>query len=217
MRFRDRKDAGQRLAKRLHMYAGLPRQQVLALPRGGVVVAYEIAAALDIPLDVLNVRKLGAPCEQELAIGAIAAGGICVLNHDIIAEEGISQPYVDAIIERETRELLRREQRFRQGRAPLDLEHRPVILVDDGLATGATMWAAIVAVRAQKPACIVVAVPVAPPFACCAFKDLVKEVICLTKPHGFGAVGAWYDDFPQVSDAEVCTLLKKAWDKCSAA
>lgn len=217
MRFRDRHDAGQQLAQRLAPYTGHPQVCILALPRGGVPVAFEVAQALGVPLDICVVRKLGVPGQPELAMGAIATGGIRILNPAVIQELGVSAAALEAITQRELRELERREQLYRGARAssspehlpPLPLAGRIVILIDDGLATGATMRAAIAAVQAANPQRLVVAVPVAAAAACQELRDQVDEVISVLTPHALHAIGLWYDDFSQTSDAEVQRLLAK--------
>jgi putative phosphoribosyl transferase len=209
-RFRDRTHAGRVLAGKLARYAGRPDVRVLALPRGGVPVAYEVARALGAPLDVFLVRKLGMPGHRELAMGAIASGGVRVLNQDIVGRLGIPPHVIDSVAAREAEELARRERAYRDDRAPLDVKDRSVILVDDGLATGATMRAAVAALRQQGPARIVVAVPTAAPEACAAFADEVDEVVCADTPSPFVAVGLWYDDFAETTDEEVQRLLREA-------
>ncbi len=206
----DRQAAGRALAEALGKYAGRDDVIVLALPRGGVPVAAEIAKALDAPLDVMLVRKLGAPWQPELAMGAIASGGIRVMNPEVVRGLGVSREAVEQVAREELEELERRERAYRGDRPWPDLAGRCVILVDDGLATGATMQAAIEAVRAQEPACIVVAVPVAPPDTVRALEPLVDEVICLFQPEPFMAIGQWYRDFSQLTDAEVKALLAEA-------
>jgi putative phosphoribosyl transferase len=209
MIYRDRREAGRVLARLLVAYRGNPDVLVLALPRGGVPVGYEVSRELDAPLDVFIVRKLGMPGHEEYAMGAIASGGIRVMSPDA-ARFGIPPPAIEAVVERETRELERREQFYRGNRAPLYLKGRIVILVDDGLATGSTMRAAVQAVRRLGPSRIVVAVPVGARDTCDAFHDEVDEVICGRSPEPFGGVGAWYDDFEQTSDDEVHRLLDAA-------
>lgn len=209
MIFEDRGDGGRQLAAKLTHYAGSDTR-VLALPRGGVPVAYEVARALNAPLDVFVVRKIGAPGREELAIGAIASGGVRVLNHDTIAFLRIDDQTIEEITQRELQELRRREEVYRGGLAPPDVQGRIVILVDDGLATGASMQAAIVALRKRNPAAIVVAVPVAPADTCAALDPYVDRLIVLATPEPFRGVGAWYDDFSQVSDEEVRDLLREA-------
>jgi putative phosphoribosyl transferase len=184
---------------------------VLALPRGGVPIAYEIARALQAPLDIFLVRKLGVPGNEELAIGAIASGGVRVLNPEAMGWSDLSSSIIDAVVKREQKELERHEHLYRGNRPALDIQGRTVILVDDGLATGATMRAAAIALRRKKPIKIVVAVPVAPLETCEAFRSEVEEVICGITPEPFIAVGAWYSDFSQTSDEEVQQLLEQAW------
>ena len=209
MTFEDRQDAGRQLARRLEYLRGQPDTIVLALPRGGVPVAYEVAHALDLPLDVFLVRKLGAPGHEELAMGALTSDGTTVFNADVIYELGISQPAIDNTIARERLELQRREQQYRAGQPPLDLEGRTVILIDDGLATGATMRAAV---RALRPIArhVIVAVPVGAPETCDGLSREADEVICLATPEPFGAVGIFYHDFSQTTDDEVRTLLSQS-------
>ncbi len=203
----NRHAAGQALAEALKSYAGRDDVIVLALPRGGVPVAAEVARALGAPLDVMLVRKLGLPGHAELAMGAIASGGVRVMNDDVVRRLGVSPAAIEAVAEAEGRELARRERVYRGERPWPDLKGRCVILVDDGLATGATMHAAIDAVRAQQPDCIVVAVPVAPPDTVRTLEPLVDEVVCPLQPESFMAIGQWYRDFTQTSDDEVLTLL----------
>lgn len=181
---------------------------MLALPRGGVPVAYEVAEALGVPLDLFLVRKLGAPGHKELAMGAIASGGVRVLNADVVQWFGISDSAIHAVAEDEQRELARREALYRDGRPPVPLEGRVAILVDDGLATGSTMRAAAEAVRQHKPSAVVVAVPVGAKEACVALTSVVEDVVCARMPEPFSAVGRWYLDFAQTSDDEVRGLLK---------
>jgi predicted phosphoribosyltransferase len=208
--FADRAEAGQLLARQLQHYAGRDDVIVLGLPRGGVPVAYEVARALRVPLDVFIVRKLGVPGFEELAAGAIASGGVRVLNDDVVR----SLPHADAIIEaateREKAELERREQSYRDGRPAPQLRDRVVILVDDGLATGATMRAAVKALRQTGAARIVVAVPVGPPETCREMADEADEAVCASAPEFFHAVGQYYDDFAQTTDDEVRDLLARA-------
>ena len=205
--FRDRRDAGRLLAAKLGTYANRPDVLVLALPRGGVPVAYEVARALGAPLDVFLVRKLGIPGHEELAMGAIASGGGRVLNDEVVRALNIPDRVIDAVAAREAQELARRERLYRGGRPPLDVRGRTVILVDDGLATGATMQAAVKAVRQQRPARLVVAVPIAPPETCEELRTEADEVICAVTPEPFHAVGLWYQDFSQTTDEEVRDLL----------
>lgn len=206
MIFANRADAGKQLAAKLLRYSG-PQTQVLALPRGGVPVGYEVARALGVPLDVFIVRKLGAPGREELAMGAIASGGVRVLNDDTIDALGISSGDIKAIADRELLELQRREAAYRAGRPPLDVKGKNVILVDDGLATGASMQAAILALRRAAPQRIIAAVPVAPEETCAMLARFADEMVCLAMPRPFRGVGAWYDDFRQVTDDEVRALL----------
>jgi predicted phosphoribosyltransferase len=205
--YRDRVDAGRRLAERLARLAGSTEIVVLALPRGGVVVGAEVARELGAPLDVILVRKLGVPGHEELAMGAIASGGVRVLSDDVIDALGISERDVAAVAAAEEDELERREQAYRGTRAPPEVRGRTVILVDDGLATGSTMRAAAAALRSQYPRRLVVAVPVAPASTCDALRDLADEVICLATPQNFHSVGEWYEDFSQTTDEEVRRLL----------
>jgi erythromycin esterase-like protein/predicted phosphoribosyltransferase len=207
--FLDRRDAGRRLAARIAGYSNRPDVLVLALPRGGVPVAYEVARALNAPLDVFMVRKLGVPGHEELAMGAVATGGVRVLNNEIVEGLGIPTSMIDAVVARERQELARRERLYRDGRPPPDVRGRTVILVDDGLATGATMQAAIEALRQQGPARIVVAVPTASPDTCEEIKKRADEVICAITPEPFHAVGRWYQEFSQTTDEEVRELLAR--------
>jgi putative phosphoribosyl transferase len=209
-RFADRADAGRTLSGDLQEYAGREDVLVLALPRGGVPVGYEVARSLGVPLDVFLVRKLGVPGHEELAMGAIASGGIRVVNEDVTRQLGIPDDDIARVAAEEQKEIERRERAYRGDRAERELEGRTVILVDDGLATGSTMRAAAAAVRAHGPARLVVAVPVAAPEACDDFRAEVDEVICTLTPDPFRAVGAWYDDFAQTSDEEVRELLERA-------
>lgn len=211
MIFADRADAGKQLAAKLLDYAG-PDSRVLALPRGGVPVAYEIGRALHAPLDVFVVRKIGAPGHEELALGAIASGGVRVLNEETIAALNVDDETLDNIAKRELAELERRERVYRGGLPVHDVSGRVVILVDDGLATGASMFAAVVALRAKLPERIVVGVPVAPRDTCEALAPHVGEIVCLSTPHPFRGVGAWYADFRQIGDDEVREYLQKATD-----
>ena len=204
--FRDRADAGRRLGALLHSYAG-PQTRVLGLPRGGVPVAAEIAHMLNAPLDVFVVRKLGVPGHEELAMGAIASSGVQIINADTVASLGIDDALVQAVAERERAELERREAAYRGGLPAHDLAGKTVILVDDGVATGASMYAAIVAVRESKPEAIVVAVPVAPIETKAALERAAEAVVCVATPEPFRGVGAWYSDFSQTSDAAVSALL----------
>jgi len=210
MRYRNRHEAGQRLAERLMMYANRPDVLVLALPRGGVPVGCAVAEALHAPLDVFLVRKLGVPGHEELAMGAIASGEIRVLNEEVVNFLQIPATVIDAVAAREQQELDRRARHYRHGRPPLDVHGCMVILVDDGLATGATMRAAVVALRHQQPARIVVAVPVASSTVCHALETVADAVVCAATPEPFYAVGLWYENFEQTSDVEVCDMLAQA-------
>jgi putative phosphoribosyl transferase len=210
MIYHDRSDAGRALARRLARYANRPDVLVLALPRGGVPVAYEVARALNAPLDVFLVRKLGVPGQEELAMGAIATGGVRVLNEDVVRLLQIPDEVIDSVAETQWRELERRERAYRDDRPLPDVRGRTVILIDDGLATGSSMRAAVAALRQQGPARIVVAVPVASASACEDFRAEVDEVICGQTPEPFYAVGSWYEDFTQTTDAEVHALLEQA-------
>ncbi len=209
-RFRDRVEAGQYLAERLPQYANATDAVVLGLPRGGVVVASEVARQLGVPLDVFLVRKLGVPGYEELAMGAIASGGVRVMNEDVLRQISVSESTIEAVTRREERELLRREEAYRGHRPPLDVKDLTVILVDDGLATGATMRAAVRALQRQGPKRLVVAVPTAAPDTCDEFRAEVDEILCAMTPMPFHAVGAWYEDFSQTTDEEVQQLLKAA-------
>jgi putative phosphoribosyl transferase len=215
--FRDRRAAGRLLASKLLRYAERPDVIVLALPRGGVPVGYEVARALDVPLDVFVVRKLGVPGHEELAMGAVASGGVRVLNEQIVRAVVIPDHVIDAVAAREQEELVRRERVYRGDRPPLDVRGRTVILVDDGLATGATMHAAIEALRQQQPARIVVAVPTASPETCEALRAKADDVVCAATPDPFYAVGLWYADFSQTSDDEVRELLARSAEARRAA
>ncbi len=205
--FEDRRHAGHALAEALAEYAGRADLIVLALPRGGVPIGYEVATRLDVELDILLVRKLGMPGHEEFAIGAIASGGIRVLNEEVLRHHPIPEPVLQRIEARERIELLRREQAYRGGRPPLDVTDKTVILVDDGLATGTTMRAAVVGLRMLRPASIVVAVPVAGTASCRELGAIADRVICVHTPEPFGAVGLWYQDFTQTTDKEVRRLL----------
>jgi predicted phosphoribosyltransferase len=209
-RFRDRAEAGRLLAERLRGYSGRSDVVVLALPRGGVPVAYEVAQALGVPLGVFVVRKIGVPGHEELAMGAIASGGVLVLDDRLVRALGVGREELDRVIASEVNELERREAAYGNGHQALDLEGKTVILVDDGLATGSTMRAAALAVRQQNPARIIVAVPVASEETCDEFRDVVDEIVCELTPTPFRAVGLWYEDFSQTSDEEVRELLGKA-------
>jgi len=208
--FRDRGDAGRRLAAALSKYSGRKDVIVLALPRGGVPVAAEVATALAVPLDVFVVRKLGTPGYEELAMGAIASGGVRVLNERVTGQIGIGSAELERATTRERRELERREALYRGERSALKLNGRTVILVDDGLATGSTMRAAVKAAHELSPARIVVAVPVAPAETCEELAEEADEMICLSRPAGFRAVGQFYEDFSQTTDEEVRKLLEQS-------
>jgi predicted phosphoribosyltransferase len=208
--FADRREAGLALAERLGEFAGRNDVVVLALPRGGVPVGHEVARALDAPLDVFVVRKLGLPGHPELAMGAIASGGIRVLNEDVLESVAVPQPTIDAVTRTEQSELERRERAYRDGRPLVPIARRVVILVDDGLATGSTMREAVLAVRRLHPARVVVAVPVCAWQTCQDLSAVADEVICAFTPEPFRAVGLWYADFSQTTDAEVRQLLARA-------
>jgi putative phosphoribosyl transferase len=210
MLFRDRTEAGRLLAAELSRYAHRPDVLVLGLPRGGVPVAYEVAQALEAPLDVFVVRKLGLPGQEELAVGAIASGGARVLNEEVVKALEISNEVIDSIATQEQAELERRERVYRGDRPWPEVRGRVVILVDDGLATGSTMRAAVAALRRQQPARIVVAVPVAAPETCEEFRAIADEIVCLDTPEPFYAVGLWYRDFGQTTDEQVRSLLDQA-------
>src|SRR5437899_882672 len=208
--FPNRAEAGRFLAEKLEKYAGRDDVTVLGLPRGGVPVAYEVARALRLPLDVFIVRKLGVPGFEELAVGAIASGGVRVLNEDVVRALPNAHEIIESVTAKETAELQRREESYRDGRPAPELRDKTVILIDDGLATGATMRAAVKALRQRGAAKIVVAVPVGPPDTCREFEDEADEVICASEPEFFQAVGQYYEDFSQTSDDEVRELLARA-------
>ncbi len=210
MIFKDRTHAGRQLAARLTRYVDRADVLVLALPRGGVPVAYEVAKQLRAPLDVFLVRKLGVPGHEELAMGAIASGGVRVLNEDIVNYLGIPDQVIDAVAAHEQRELERRARAYRDDRPPPDVKDRIVILIDDGLATGSTMRAAAASLRLQKPRRIVVAVPVSSRETCEDLRREVDEIVCAVTPEHFQGVGLWYEDFSQTSDEEVRELLRRA-------
>jgi putative phosphoribosyl transferase len=209
-RFQDRTEGGRLLAQRLAAYAGRDDVLVLALPRGGVPVAFEIARALEAPLDVFVVRKLGVPGHEELAMGAIASGGVWVLNNDVILALHISDAVIRGVAARELGELRRREKAYRGDRPRPEVHDRIVIVVDDGIATGSTMRAAIAALRRLRPARLVVAVPTAAASTCAELGEGVDEWVCLSMPDPFYAVGVWYDDFSPTTDLEVRDLLDRA-------
>jgi len=208
--FEDRRHAGSELAARLSQYKGRDDVLVLALPRGGVPVASEVARALHAPLDIFLVRKLGVPGHRELAMGAIASGGIRVLNDDVVQWYGIPGVVIDEVAREEQAELERRERAYRHGRPPVNVRGRTVLLVDDGLATGSTMKAAVKAMRSHEPATVVVAVPVGAPDTCRELASIADEVVCVRMPEPFAAVGQWYHDFSQTTDEEVSALLHEA-------
>ncbi|RAM48555.1 MAG: phosphoribosyltransferase [Hapalosiphonaceae cyanobacterium JJU2] len=212
MVFKDRITAGQLLAAQLAAYATRKDVIVLALPRGGVPVAFEVARRITAPLDVFLVRKLGVPGHEELAMGAIASGGLRVLNNAVIQMFDLSEDVIDQVAAKEQRELERRDHLYRDDRPFPTLGEQTVILVDDGLATGTTMRAAVIALQQQQPARLIVAVPVSSPEAYQEIQTLVDEIVCLETPDPFYSVGLWYQDFPQTSDAEVRDLLKRASD-----
>lgn len=208
--YRDRREAGRVLARLLEKYRGRDDVIVLALPRGGVPVAYEVARHLRAPLDVFVVRKLGVPGQEELAMGAIASGGVRFLNQDVLRHVGISPGIIDGVARRETEEIARRERQYRGNRPYPNLSGRVVILVDDGLATGSTMRAAVSAVRQRSPKKVVVAAPVAAAATCEEFESIADEIVCARTPEVFHAVSSWYDDFRQTADEEVRELLDAA-------
>jgi putative phosphoribosyl transferase len=205
--FANRREAGVELASKLRQYAGRDDVVVLALPRGGVPVAFEVAKALDAQLDTFLVRKLGLPGHPELAMGAIASGGVRVLNEDVVRWYGVPDRAIEAVARAEQAELERREREYRQGRPLIDVRGKTVILVDDGLATGSTMKAAVQAARRHGPAQVVVAVPVGAPASCEEFAGITDETVCARTPEPFSAVGQWYYDFSQTTDEEVRQLL----------
>ena len=210
MRFKDRTEAGKLLAEKLLEYRDQPNVLVLALPRGGIPVAIEVAHALHAPLDLFLVRKLGAPGQEELAIGAIAMGGVRVLNQRIINYLGIRPSELEAVTSAQMEELERRQQAYRGNRPLPEIRDHTVILIDDGLATGASMRAAVVALRQYEPARIVIGVPAASPQTCDEFRDEVDHVVCAMTPEPFHGVGLWYDDFSQLTDDDVRTMLANA-------
>jgi putative phosphoribosyl transferase len=207
--FQNRADAGRRLAVKLSEYRGRPDLLVLGLPRGGVPVAFEVAEALGAPLDVFLVRKLGVPGQEELAMGAIASGGLRVLHRAVLQSLGISPQELEAVTRAEEAELKRQEREYRGDRPPPQVKGRTIILVDDGLATGSTMHAAVRSLRSAGPRELVVAVPIAPPETCAALEEEADRVICAVTPQPFYAVGAWYRDFSPTSDDEVRDLLRR--------
>ena len=208
MQFRDRADAGRLLGETLRpRYGNRADVLALALPRGGVPVAYEVARILNAPLEVFVVRKLGVPGHEELAMGAIATGGAVVFNDEVVRSLGIPQSAIDRVIARERTELERREREYRGDRPPLDVQGKTVILIDDGLATGASMHAAVQAVRALGPAAIVIAVPAAAASTCYRLRQFVDDIVCVITPEPFYSVSAWYDDFSQTTDEEVSSFI----------
>ena len=208
--FYDRREAGKLLAAKLQTYADRPDVLVLALPRGGVPVAFEVSRALNAPLDVFVVRKLGTPGHEELAMGAIARGGDKVINRDVVQTFRIPNRVIEEVASREAEELVRRERLYRGDKPAPEIFGRVVILIDDGLATGSSMSAAIAALRKQNPARIVVGVPVAAPSTCDEFRSEVDEIVCAVTPEPFHAVGIWYEDFSQTTDQEIHELLERA-------
>ncbi len=210
MLFRDRSDAGRLLATKLSAYANEPNLLVLALPRGGVPVAFEVAKALHAPLDIFIVRKLGVPGHEELAMGAIASGGVRVLNESVVRMLNIPDSVIEAVAAQELKELQRRERAYRNGHPAPNVRGCTIILIDDGLATGASMRAAAAALREQQPARIIVAVPTAAPETCEDFRKEVDDIVCAITPEPFYGVGMWYQDFSQTTDEEVKQLLQEA-------
>jgi predicted phosphoribosyltransferase len=208
--FPNRRYAGRHLAPLLARYTDRPGVVVLALPRGGVPVAFEVAEALHLPLDVFEVRKLGVPGQEELAMGAIGSGGICHIIPDVIAAFGVSREQLEETIERERRELKRREEIYRDGRPRPEIAGKQIILIDDGLATGSTMGVAVAALRERKPAKIIVAIPVASVEACAALRAVADDLVCLASPEPFLGVGQFYANFAQVGDDEVRAFLNEA-------
>ena len=208
--FANRTEAGKVLATRLAAYANTLNTLVLALPRGGVPVAYEVAIRLHLPLDVMVVRKLGVPGREEMAFGAIASGGVRLLNRETIRSWQISKRAIESITAQEQRELERRENAYRDDRPKPVIKGKTILLIDDGLATGATMHAAVTALRQQHPARIVIAVPTAAPSTCAQFRHEVDEIVCAITPDPFEAVGRWYKDFTQTTDDQVRDLLRRA-------
>jgi putative phosphoribosyl transferase len=217
MNFRDRIDAGRSLADQLMDYANRTDVIVLGIPRGGVSVAFAVAAALHVPLDVFISRKLGVPWQEELAFGAVAGGGMRILDPEIVAASGISNSEIERITAAARTEVERRERVYRGGRPSLNLEGKTVVLVDDGIATGSSIEAAIGALRQLKPARIVIAVPVAPVSTCSRLRRDVDQLVCVLMPETFSGIGEFYDDFSQVADAEVIELLRRADQSFKAA
>lgn len=205
--FRDRREAGRFLAEPLKKYAGRPDAIVAAIPRGGVAVGAEIAAALDLPLTVFLVRKLGCPGQEELALGAITSGGMKILNRDVVDIVGVKPEVIDSIAAREMQELARREQLYSRGHSRTNFHDKTVLLVDDGVATGASVRLAIQSLREQGARAVMLAIPVGPAATVAELRKVCDEVVCLAEPKQFSAVGEWYDDFRPVSDADACRLL----------
>jgi putative phosphoribosyl transferase len=208
-RFRDREEAGQRLAAKLSTYANRSDVLAIGLPRGGVPVAAQVAKALHVPMDICLVRKLGVPGHEELAMGAIASGGVRVLNDDVLSRLNISRKTIDEVTACELQELQRRDRVYRGDYPPLEVRDRTIILVDDGLATGSTMRAAISALKEQLPQHIVVAIPVAAPDTCQKIRKIVDQVVCVKTSDSLYAIGCWYENFAQTTDTQVCELLHK--------
>ena len=218
MSFRDRHEAGQFLAQKLLQYRDEPDIIVLALPRGGVPVAFEVAKALEAPLDIFLVRKLGVPGHEELAMGAVADGGVVVLNEDVVGPLNIPEDIIDDAIRRESRTIQKQRANYRDGQPAPSIQGRTVILVDDGLATGSTMRAAVAALRKKRPERLIIAVPVGAPDTCAELGSEADEIICAIMPQHFVAVGLWYDDFSPTSDGTVRALLHEAsqWQHAQA-
>lgn len=212
-RFEDRESAGRALAQKLQKYAATPDLLIIGLPRGGVVVAYQIALALQAELDVFIVRKLGAPYQPELALGAIAEGGMLLLNDAVVNYLSISQDFIETAAKHELIELERRQRLYRNGRTLPKIHGRPVIIVDDGLATGATMKVAIRAIRRKEPSKLIAAVPVGAPSTCMELKEEADEVVCLMTPEPFNAVGSWFVNFEQTTDQQVKDILQQAFNR----
>ncbi|KTC68338.1 phosphoribosyltransferase [Legionella birminghamensis] len=212
-KYSNRRQAGKVLASHLEKFKD-SNSIILGLPRGGIPVAFEVAKALRLPMDVFIVRKLGVPGYEELAMGAIASGGIFFINQDLVKSLNISSSDIEHVIEEEMRELKRREKVYRGDRPLPGLKNKTVILIDDGIATGASMKAAMEAIKTQQPASLVIAIPVADPSICKEFADLVDEVICPLQPYRFQAVGLWYEDFTQTSDDEVINLYNLSLQFC---
>jgi predicted phosphoribosyltransferase len=219
MRFKNRIEAGKKLAEKLRMYADQPDTLALALPRGGVPTAYAVAETLHIPLDVFLVRKLGVPGNEELAMGAIASGGVRVLNQDVVSYLNIPAAAIEEVSAREMKELERRERAYRGHRSQPEISGKTIILVDDGMATGTTMRAAVAALREHQPKRIVVAAPVAARTTCEAFEGMADDIVCICDdtPESFFAVGLWYEDFTQTTDEEVREYLSRADERLLAA